>query len=64
MDDPVGELEEDTRGSVLDIYGHRREMAEYEAGYQAVLGEENDNLKRKLAEEEASQKSTPQRPGS
>ena len=64
VDVPLGALEDDTPRSELDIFGHRREMAEYEAGYQAVLAEEHDNLQRELAEEEASQKSTPQRPGS
>ncbi len=64
VDVPPGALEDDTPRSELDIFGHRREMAEYEAGYQAVLAEEHDNLQRELVEEEASQKSTPQRPGS
>ena len=64
VDVPPGALEDDTPRSELDIFGHRREMAEYEAGYQAVLAEEHEELQRELAEEEASQKSTPQRPGS
>ena len=64
VDVPPRALESDTPRSELDIFGHRREMEEYEAGYQAVLAEEHDNLQRELAEEEASQKSTPQRPGS
>lgn len=38
---------------------HRREMEEYEAGYQAVLAEEHEELQRELAEQEAAQHGTP-----
>ena len=64
VDVPPRALESDTPRSELDIFGHRREMEEYEAGYQAVLADEHEELQRELAEEEASQKSTLQRPGS
>ena len=64
VDVPPRALESDTPRSELDIFGHRREMEEYEAGYQAVLADEHEELQRELDEQEASQKSTPQRPGS
>ena len=56
VDVPPRALESDTPRSELDIFGHRREMEEYEAGYQAVLAEE---LQRELAEQEAAQHGTP-----
>jgi hypothetical protein len=34
-------------------------MEEYEAGYQAVLAEEHEELQRELAEQEAAQHGTP-----
>ena len=64
VDVPPRALESDTPRSELDIFGHRREMEEYEAGYQAVLADEHEELQRELDEQEASQKSTPDRPGS
>ena len=64
VDVPPRALESDTPRSELDIFGHRREMEEYEAGYQAVLADEHEELQRELDEQEASQKSTPERPGS
>ena len=64
VDVPPRALESDTPRSELDIFGHRREMEEYEAGYQAVLAEEHEELQRELAEEEASQQRSSQRPGS
>ena len=64
VDVPPRALESDTPRSELDIFGHRREMEEYEAGYQAVLADEHEELQRELDEQEASLKSTPQRPGS
>ena len=57
-------LDDEMPRTELNIFEHRREMEEYEAGYQAVLAEEHDKLQRELAEEQASQKSTLQRPGS
>ena len=64
VDVPPRALESDTPRSELDIFGHRREMEEYEAGYQAVLADEHEELQRELAEEEASQQRSSQRPGS
>ena len=45
-----GALEGDSPRSDLDIFGYRREMEEYEAGYQAVLAEEHEELQRELAD--------------
>jgi len=59
VDVTPGALEDDTPRSELDIFGHRREMAEYEAGYQAVLADEHEELQREFAEQEAAQHSTP-----
>lgn len=57
-------LDDEMPRTELNIFEHRREMEEYEAGYQAVLADEHEELQRELDEQEASQKSTPQRPGS
>ena len=55
---PRGALEDDRPRTELNIFEHRREMEEYEAGYQAVLAEEHEELQRELAEQEAAQHST------
>ena len=57
-------LDDEMPRTELNIFEHRREMEEYEAGYQAVLADEHEELQRELDEQEASLKSTPQRPGS
>lgn len=64
VDVPRGALEDDMPRTELNIFEHRREMEEYEAGYQAVLADEHEELQRELAEEEASQQRSSQRPGS
>lgn len=61
---PRSALENDMPRTELNIFEHRREMEEYEAGYQAVLADEHEELQRELAEEEASQQRSSQRPGS
>jgi hypothetical protein len=57
-------LDDEMPRTELNIFEHRREMEEYEAGYQAVLADEHEELQRELAEEEASQQRSSQRPGS
>lgn len=54
-----GALEDDMPRSELDIFEHRREMEEYEAGYQAVLADEHEELQRERDEQEASQHGPP-----
>jgi len=55
VDVTPGALEDDTPRSDLNIFEHRREMEEYEAGYQAVLADEHEELQQVLAEEVSSQ---------
>ena len=59
LEDQLSALEGDSPRSDLDIFGYRREMEEYEAGYQAVLAEEHEELQRELAEQESAQHGTP-----
>lgn len=59
VDVPRGALEDGMPRTELNIFEHRRGMAEYEAGYQAVLADEHEELQRELAEQEAAQHGTP-----
>lgn len=48
-----GPFDDDITHTELNIFEHRREMEEYEAGYQEVLSQEHAKLQQELEEEEA-----------